>query len=79
MALDTLERSAPPIFRQGLSVTSKMLLLGLFSVLLMAADHRLQISQPIRSGVALILAPLQWLSMQPGRAVQGGDLFGGER
>lgn len=69
MALDTLERSAPPIFRQGLSVTSKMLLLGLLSVLLMAADHRLQISQPIRSGVALILAPLQWLSMQPGRAM----------
>jgi rod shape-determining protein MreC len=70
MALDTLERSAPPIFRQGLSVTSKMLLLGLLSVLLMAADHRLQISQPIRSGVALVLAPLQWLSLQPSHATQ---------
>lgn len=77
MALDTLERSAPPIFRQGLSVTSKMLLLGLLSVLLMAADHRLQISQPIRSGVALILAPLQWLSMQPGRAVQAAAQYFG--
>ena len=55
MALDTLERSAPPIFRQGLSVTSKMLLLGLLAVLLMAADHRMQISQPIRSGMALVL------------------------
>lgn len=65
MALDTLERSAPPIFRQGLSTTSRMLLLGLLAVLLMAADHRLQISQPIRSGVALVLAPLQWLSLQP--------------
>ena len=65
MALDTLERSAPPIFRQGLSATSKMLLLGLLAVLLMAADHRMQISQPIRSGVALVLSPLQWLSLQP--------------
>lgn len=65
MALDTLERSAPPIFRQGLSVTSKMLLLGLLALLLMAADHRMQISQPIRSGVALVLSPLQWLSLQP--------------
>ncbi|WP_291915043.1 rod shape-determining protein MreC [Limnohabitans sp.] len=69
MALDTLERSAPPIFRQGLSATAKMLLLGLLAVLLMAADHRMQISQPIRSGVALVLSPLQWLSLQPVNAV----------
>ncbi|MEY3613872.1 MAG: Cell shape-determining protein MreC [Pseudomonadota bacterium] len=69
MALDTLERSAPPIFRQGLSVTSKMLLLGLLAVLLMSADHRMHISQPIRSAVALVLSPLQWLSLQPVKAV----------
>jgi len=69
MALDTLERSVPPIFRQGLSATSKMLLLGLLAVLLMAADHRMQISQPIRSGVAMVLSPLQWLSLQPVKAV----------
>ncbi|PUE43079.1 rod shape-determining protein MreC [Limnohabitans sp. Bal53] len=79
MALDTLERSAPPIFRQGLSATSKMLLLGLLAVLLMAADHRMHISQPIRSGVALVLSPLQWLSLQPVNAVNAlaryfGDL-----
>lgn len=77
MALDTIERSAPPIFRQGLSSASKMVLLGLLSILLMAADHRLQISQPIRSGVALVLSPLQWLSLQPGRAlVAVGQYFG---
>lgn len=70
MALDTLEKSAPPIFRQGLSATSKMLLLGLLAVMLMAADHRMQISQPIRSGMALILSPLQWLSFQPKNAIR---------
>lgn len=69
MALDTIERSDPPIFRRGLSATAKLILLGLLSIVLMAADHRLQISQPIRSGVALILAPLQWLSLQPGRGM----------
>ena len=69
MALDTLERSAPPTFRQGLSTTSKTLLLGLLAVLLMAADHRLHISQPVRSGVALVLSPLQWVSLQPVNAV----------
>lgn len=76
MALDTLDRSVPPIFRQGLSATSKLVLLGLLSILLMAADHRLQISQPIRAGITLVLAPLQWLSLQPGRlAHAAGDYF----
>lgn len=77
MALDTFERSTPPIFRQGLSATSKMVLLGLLAVLLMVADNRLQISQPIRSAVAVVLAPLQWLSLQPGRAVnEAAQYFG---
>ena len=67
MALDTFERSAPPIFRQGLSTTTKLVLLSLLSLVLMAADHRLQISQPLRAGVAVALSPLQWLSLQPGR------------
>jgi len=71
MALDTLERSAPPIFRQGLSASAKLVLLSLLSVLLMASDHRFQISQPLRSGIAVVLAPLQWLSLQPGRAFRG--------
>ena len=77
MALDTLERSAPPIFRQGLSATAKLVLLSLLSILLMASDHRFQISQPLRSGIAVVLAPLQWLSLQPLRAFSGlGSYFG---
>jgi rod shape-determining protein MreC len=77
MALDTLERSAPPIFRQGLSATAKLVLLSLLSILLMASDHRFQISQPLRSGIALVLGPLQWLSLQPLRALGGlGAYFG---
>nr|WP_315236913.1 rod shape-determining protein MreC [uncultured Limnohabitans sp.] len=76
MALDTLERSSPPIFRQGLSVTSKLVLLALLSILLMASDHRFQISQPLRAGIAIVLSPLQWLSLQPARAVRGmGQYF----
>lgn len=77
MALDTFERSAPPIFRQGLSATTKLVLLALLAVLLMASDHRLKISQPLRSGIALVLAPLQWLSLQPANAVTAmGQYFG---
>jgi rod shape-determining protein MreC len=76
MALDTLERSSPPIFRQGLSVTSKLVLLVLLSILLMASDHRFKISQPLRAGIAIVLSPLQWLSLQPARAFKGmGQYF----
>ena len=71
MALDTLDRSPPPIFRQGLSSLSKLVLLGLLSVLLMSVDKRLNIAQPIRSTVSVLLTPLEWLSLQPGRAVSG--------
>lgn len=77
MALDTLERSAPPIFRQGISAVSKLVLLSLLAIALMASDHRFQISQPIRTGVAIVLAPLQWLSLQPARVFEGlGQYFG---
>ena len=77
MALDTLERSAPPIFRQGLSATTKLVLLALLSVLLMASDHRFRISQPLRAGIAIVLAPFQWLSLQPVRAVGAVGLYFG--
>ncbi len=68
MALDTLDRSPPPIFRRGLSNLSKLVLLGLLAILLMSIDKRLNIAQPIRSTVSVLLTPLEWLSLQPGRA-----------
>lgn len=68
MALDSLDRSPPPFFRQGLSALSKLVLFGLLSVLLMAADHRLGLSSPIRSAVSVVLAPMQWLALQPQHA-----------
>ncbi len=68
MALDTLDRSPPPFFRQGLPALSKLVLLGLLCVLLMSADHRLGLSQPIRSAISVVLAPAQWLMLLPQRA-----------
>ena len=68
MALDTLDRSSPPIFRQGLSALSKLVLLGLLSILLMSADHRLGLSAPLHSAISVVLAPLQWVVMLPERA-----------
>ena len=68
MALDSLDRSPPPFFRQGLPALSKLVLFGLLSVLLMSADHRLGVSQPIRSAISVVLAPAQWLMLLPQRA-----------
>ena len=68
MALDSIDSNPPPFFRQGLSALSKLVLFGLLSVLLMAAPHRLGVSQPIRSAVSLVLAPVQWLALLPQRA-----------
>lgn len=67
MALDTIDRSPPPFFRQGLSALSKLVLFGLLSLLLMSADHRLGLSQPLRSAISVALAPAQWLSLLPSR------------
>jgi rod shape-determining protein MreC len=68
MALDTIDRSPPPFFRQGLSALSKLVLFGLLSLLLMSADHRLGLSGPIRSAISLVLAPAQWLALLPSRS-----------
>ena len=76
MALDTLDHSPPPIFRQGLSSLSKLVLLGLLAILLMSVDKRLNISQPIRSTVSVLLTPLEWLSLQPGRAITAMGVLG---
>ncbi len=71
MALDSIDSSPPPFFRQGLSALSKLVLFGLLSVLLMAADHRLELSTPLRSAVSVVLSPLQWLALLPMRASAG--------
>ncbi|MFM8863664.1 MAG: rod shape-determining protein MreC [Limnohabitans sp.] len=67
MALD-IDSNPPPFFRQGLPALSKLVLFGLLSMLLMSADHRLGLSQPIRSAISVVLAPLQWAVLLPERA-----------
>lgn len=75
MALDTLERSTPPFFRQGLPALSKLVLLGLLCVLLISADHRLGLSPPIRSTISVVLAPAQWLVLLPQRIGQAMQAY----
>jgi rod shape-determining protein MreC len=65
MPLGTLDRAPPPFFRQGPSALSKLLFFSALALFLMVADRRFKVTQPIRSVVAVVLQPVQWLALQP--------------
>ena len=65
MPLGTLDRSPPPFFKQGPSALSKLSVCSALALFLMVADARFRITQPVRSAVATVLFPVQWLAMRP--------------
>ena len=76
MGFGTLERSAPPLFRQGLSATSRLALFTALAVFLMVADARFHLIDPLRQAVATVLYPVQWLMLKPVEfASQGSGYF----
>jgi rod shape-determining protein MreC len=70
MPLGTLDRTPPPFFKQGPSALSKLMVCSALALFLMVADARFRITQPLRSTVATVLFPLQWMVMQPVLAVR---------
>jgi rod shape-determining protein MreC len=72
MPLGTLDRSPPPFFKQGPSALTKLMVFGALGLLLMVADSRWQLTQPLRSALSVVLYPVQWLAMRP--VVWGGML-----
>ena len=76
MPLGTLERSAPPLFKQGPSALSRLLLYSALALFLMVADARFQLTGALRQAVAAVLYPVQWLMLQPVQFVaQGSGYF----
>jgi len=65
MALASLGRDPPPFFRQGPSALSRLALFSALALLLMVADARFQMIQPLRATIATAMYPLQWLALQP--------------
>ena len=65
MPLGTLDRSPPAFFKQGPSAVSKLLFFSALSVLLMVADVRFGVTQPLRASLSVVLYPVQWLAMRP--------------
>ena len=75
MPLGTLDGTPPPFFRQGPSALSKLVFFSLLAILLVVSDLRFSVVRPIRSTVAIVLYPLQWLMLQPIRLIQSGGQY----
>ena len=76
MPLGTLDRTPPPFFKQGPSALSKLVVFSALALFLMVADVRFKLTVPVRSAMATVLYPVQWLVLQPVQAVgQAGGYF----
>jgi rod shape-determining protein MreC len=65
MPLGTLDRSPPPFFKQGPSALTKLVVFGALGLLLMVADVRWHLTQPLRAALSVVLYPVQWLALRP--------------
>lgn len=65
MPLGTLDRTPPPFFRQGPSALSKLTVFSALALFLMVADVRFTITRPLRTVLAGVIYPVQWLAMRP--------------
>jgi rod shape-determining protein MreC len=75
MPLGTLDGTPPPFFRQGPSALSKLVFFSALALLLMVADLRFHVIQPLRSVIATALYPVQWLALRPIIWGQGGSQY----
>ncbi len=69
MPLGTLDRTPPPFFKQGPSALSKLVVFSAIALFLMVADLRFKVATPLRTALATVIYPGQWLVMQPIEAV----------
>ena len=59
MALDTIDRTPPPFFRQGPSALTKLMFFSALAVFLMAADTRFAVTRSLRVALATLLDPVE--------------------
>ncbi|WP_302176189.1 rod shape-determining protein MreC [uncultured Hydrogenophaga sp.] len=71
MPLGTLDRTPPPFFKQGPSALSKLVVFSAIALFLMVADLRFKVTAPLRTALAAVIYPGQWLVMQPIEAAMG--------
>lgn len=72
MPLGTIDRTPPPFFRQGLSALTKLGLFSALAVLLMVADARWRVVDPLRAALSTALLPVQRALAVPVEVWEGG-------
>src|SRR6218665_769694 len=75
MPQGTLERGAPPLFKQGPSALWRWALFSALALFLMLADARFGLTEPLRQAVAAALYPLQWLMFKPMEVASQGSAY----
>ena len=59
MPLGTLDRRPPPLFHQGPSALTRLMVFSAVALFLMAADTRFAVTRPLRSALSILLLPLE--------------------
>ncbi len=77
MALGTIDRTPPPFFRQGPTALTKLSFCSALALLLMVADVRFKLTQPLRATAAAVLYPLERALLVPVEAWNGGRDYAG--
>ena len=78
MLLGTFDRNPPPLFRQGASALTRLAFFAALALALMVADARYRMVDPLRSGIATVLWPVQRALQWPGELwVRVSDYVGG--
>ena len=70
MPLGTVDRTPPPLFKQGASALSRLLVVSALAIVLMVVDSRQHMAVPLRLVAATLISPLQWLALQPVHAAR---------
>ncbi len=73
--LGTLDRTPPPIFRQGYSALTKLIFFSALSLFLMVTDNKLAVVAPLRSAIATALAPAQRVLLVPVSAARDSSEY----
>ncbi|MEO5689969.1 MAG: rod shape-determining protein MreC [Burkholderiaceae bacterium] len=78
MPLGTLDRRPPPFFHQGPSALTRLAVFSAVALFLMAADTRFAVTRPLRSGLQIVLLPLERVLAVPQQLTHtGGEYMSG--
>jgi len=65
MPLATIDRTPPPFFKQGPSALTRLMFFAALAVVLMVADVKWRVTQPLRAVIATALQPAQSALLAP--------------